>query len=123
MVFALWRDCEFAHRKHRPTTTMIMACRTDPIQENSEYPDEFSGFARIVDRPKVLIADDEEPVRSLIARALQMDGHATMTAQDGAEALDYIFATGEYADRNIGDGPKVVFLDLKNVFDTLDRPR
>ena len=40
--------------------------------------------------PRVLIADDEEPVRSLVARALQMDGHATVTVQDGAEALDIL---------------------------------
>jgi len=40
--------------------------------------------------PRILIADDEEPVRSLIARSLQMDGHITVTAQDGAEALDIL---------------------------------
>jgi len=39
---------------------------------------------------KILIADDEEPVRGLVARALQMDGYATTTAQDGAEALDIL---------------------------------
>ena len=39
---------------------------------------------------RILIADDEEAVRGLIARALQMDGHATVTAQDGAEALDIL---------------------------------
>ena len=37
---------------------------------------------------RILIADDEEGVRGLVARALQMDGHATVTAQDGAEALE-----------------------------------
>jgi two-component system cell cycle response regulator CpdR len=40
--------------------------------------------------PRILIADDEEAVRGLIARALQMDGHATVTAQDGAEALEIL---------------------------------
>jgi two-component system, cell cycle response regulator CpdR len=39
---------------------------------------------------RILIADDEEAVRGLVARALQMDGHATVTAQDGAEALDIL---------------------------------
>jgi two-component system, cell cycle response regulator CpdR len=39
---------------------------------------------------RILIADDEETVRGLVARALQMDGHATVTAQDGAEALDIL---------------------------------
>jgi two-component system, response regulator len=32
--------------------------------------------------------------------------------RDGAEALDFIFCTGEYAGRDIRDGPKVVLLDL-----------
>jgi CheY-like chemotaxis protein len=37
---------------------------------------------------RILIADDEEPMRALIARALALDGHDTITAADGAEALD-----------------------------------
>jgi two-component system cell cycle response regulator CpdR len=40
--------------------------------------------------PRILIADDEEAVRALVARALQMDGHTTVTAQDGAEALEIL---------------------------------
>jgi two-component system cell cycle response regulator CpdR len=37
---------------------------------------------------RILIADDEEALRSLIARALRQDGHEVTTANDGAEALD-----------------------------------
>ncbi|WGD53662.1 response regulator [Bradyrhizobium sp. CB1650] len=40
--------------------------------------------------PKVLIADDEESMRTLVARAIAMDGHHTVTAQDGAEALEIL---------------------------------
>ncbi|WP_027552385.1 response regulator [Bradyrhizobium sp. Cp5.3] len=40
--------------------------------------------------PKVLIADDEESMRTLVARAIAMDGHQTVTAQDGAEALEIL---------------------------------
>ena len=40
--------------------------------------------------PRVLIVDDEESMRMLVARALAMDGHDTVTAQDGAEALDML---------------------------------
>ena len=43
---------------------------------------------------RILIADDEEPMRLLVARAVQMDGHTTTTAQDGAEALDILSAEG-----------------------------
>jgi len=40
--------------------------------------------------PRILIADDEDPMRLLVARALAMDGHDTVTAADGAEALEII---------------------------------
>jgi CheY-like chemotaxis protein len=40
--------------------------------------------------PRVLIADDEESMRRLVARAIAMDGHATVTAEDGAEALEIL---------------------------------
>jgi CheY-like chemotaxis protein len=40
--------------------------------------------------PRVLIADDEDSMRSLVARAIAMDGHQTVTAEDGAEALDIL---------------------------------
>jgi CheY-like chemotaxis protein len=39
---------------------------------------------------RILIADDEEAMRALVARAIAMDGHETVTAQDGAEALEII---------------------------------
>ena len=40
--------------------------------------------------PRVLIADDEDSMRALVARAIAMDGHAIVTAQDGAEALEIL---------------------------------
>src|SRR6516165_4821289 len=43
--------------------------------------------------PRVLIADDEASMRTLVARAIAMDGHETITARDGAEALEIL--TGE----------------------------
>jgi two-component system cell cycle response regulator CpdR len=42
------------------------------------------------DMPRVLIADDEASMRALVARAIAMDGHETVTAQDGAEALEIL---------------------------------
>src|SRR5690606_21214570 len=35
-----------------------------------------------------------------------------VVVRDGAEALDYIFARGEHADRDPGDLPSIVLLDL-----------
>src|SRR5262245_8200412 len=39
---------------------------------------------------RILVAEDEEGLRSLVARALVQDGHAVVTANDGAEALDVL---------------------------------
>ena len=39
---------------------------------------------------RILIAEDEEPNRTLIARALMTDNHEVMIAADGAEALDVL---------------------------------
>jgi len=44
--------------------------------------------------PRVLIADDEASMRALVARAIAMDGHETVTAQDGAEALEILTREG-----------------------------
>src|SRR5215204_5838582 len=40
--------------------------------------------------PAMLIADDEDSMRQLVSRAIAMDGHGTVTAQDGAEALEIL---------------------------------
>ena len=39
---------------------------------------------------RILIAEDEDAIRSLIARALRQDGHDVVTAIDGAQALDVL---------------------------------
>lgn len=39
---------------------------------------------------RILITDDEESMRLLVARAIAMDGHDITTAQDGTEALEII---------------------------------
>jgi two-component system cell cycle response regulator CpdR len=52
---------------------------------------------------KILIADDEEAMRSLVARALTLDGHQTVTAQDGADALDILTRDGGVYDLLLTD--------------------
>lgn len=37
---------------------------------------------------RILLVDDEEPIRGLLKRGLEADGHAVTTAVDGADALD-----------------------------------
>jgi two-component system, cell cycle response regulator CpdR len=39
---------------------------------------------------RVLIAEDEEALCAMCARALTMDGHEVKTARDGGEALDIL---------------------------------
>ena len=41
---------------------------------------------------RILVADDEEAMRSLVARAIALDGHEVVTAADGGEALDMLVA-------------------------------
>jgi two-component system cell cycle response regulator CpdR len=43
---------------------------------------------------RVLIAEDDEPLRLLTARALNDSGHEVLTAVDGAEALDIVIREG-----------------------------
>ena len=43
---------------------------------------------------RILVVDDEEPLRVLVARGLTMDGHSCLTASDGAEALEILIAEG-----------------------------
>jgi CheY-like chemotaxis protein len=53
--------------------------------------------------PRVLIADDEESMRLLVARAIAMDGHDIVTAEDGAEALDILTSEGGMFDLLLTD--------------------
>ena len=56
-------------------------------------------------------ADDEElTLRALKKNNIQND---VVIARDGVEALDYLFGTGAYADRDTSNVPAVTLLDLK----------
>lgn len=67
------------------------------------------------DAIEILIVEDNPEDAELTLRALRKNNLANRfyVAEDGAEALDFIFCRGKYADRNIHTPPKVVFLDLK----------
>jgi CheY-like chemotaxis protein len=43
---------------------------------------------------RILIAEDEEPLRTLIKRALVEEGHFVVATTDGAEALDKLQSEG-----------------------------
>ena len=41
---------------------------------------------------RILVCDDEEGMRAFVARALQLEGHMTVQAEDGAHALEILAA-------------------------------
>ena len=64
---------------------------------------------------KILLVEDNPDDIELTRRALRSNniGNEMVVAQDGVEALDFLFGTGKYAGRNMHDLPVVVLLDLK----------
>jgi two-component system response regulator len=64
---------------------------------------------------EILLVEDNPNDVELTLRALQKQNLANkvFVVRDGAEALDFIFATGAYAHRKIDNRPKVILLDLK----------
>jgi len=63
----------------------------------------------------ILLIEDNPSDVKLTKRALEQNQitNELIVAEDGVEALDYLFATGRYADRDVKDLPAVVLLDLK----------
>jgi two-component system response regulator len=64
---------------------------------------------------ELLLVEDNPEDLELALRALRQAKltNKIQVARDGADALEYIFCEGAYADRKITDGPKVILLDLK----------
>jgi two-component system response regulator len=64
---------------------------------------------------EILLVEDNPNDVELTLRALQKQNLSSkvFVVKDGAEALDFLFATGPYAKRKIENRPKVVLLDLK----------
>ena len=64
---------------------------------------------------EILLVEDNPNDEELTLYALRKINiiNQIQVVRDGAEALEYIFCTGAFADRKINDPPKVVLLDLK----------
>jgi CheY-like chemotaxis protein len=64
---------------------------------------------------EIVLVEDNPHDAELALRALKTYNLANnlIWLKDGVEALDFIFAQGQYSDRSIEDVPKVVLLDLK----------
>ncbi len=64
---------------------------------------------------EILLVEDNPNDVELALHAFRKHKVATRihVARDGVEALDYIFADGDYSGRDINNRPKIILLDLK----------
>jgi len=64
---------------------------------------------------EILFVEDNLDDAELTIRALKKSGltNSLHHVSDGAEALDFIYARGEYSERDIHKNPKLILLDLK----------
>ena len=64
---------------------------------------------------EILLVEDNASDEELTMHALQSHHLANniKVVRDGAEALDYLFHTGAFADKSADERPKVILLDLK----------
>jgi CheY-like chemotaxis protein len=64
---------------------------------------------------EILLVEDNPNDMELTLRALKKHNltNQVHVVKNGAEALDYIFATGTYAGKDIADKPNFILLDLK----------
>src|SRR5438105_15655128 len=63
----------------------------------------------------ILLVEDNPDDEALTLRALKKNHivNEVIVAHDGVEALDYLFARGKHAGRNLTRMPAVILLDLK----------
>ena len=64
---------------------------------------------------EILLVEDNPSDVELTLHVLKKNNISNRihVVHDGEEALEYVFCSGRYADRNIEDRPKVILLDLK----------
>jgi CheY-like chemotaxis protein len=51
------------------------------------------GARATADLPRILVGEDDDDLRRVIATSLEMAGYAVIEARDGAELLDFLCAT------------------------------
>ena len=87
---------------------------------------------------RILLADDDAATRTLVERALAVDGHVVTSTQDGAEALERLQVAGSYdvlisdvqmpaidgialAEKGLAAQPKLRVILISGFADELDR--
>jgi len=63
----------------------------------------------------ILLVEDNPDDEALTIRALKKNniGNRLVIVHDGVEAIDFLFCTGVYADRDPREAPQLILLDLK----------
>jgi two-component system, response regulator len=69
----------------------------------------------MIEETLILLVEDNPDDVDLTLRAFQRSRlkNTVVVARDGAEALDYLFGTGIYAERDTNQLPSLVLLDIK----------
>jgi CheY-like chemotaxis protein len=63
---------------------------------------------------EILLVEDSPSDAKLALRALRKHvANSIVVVEDGAQALDFVFATGAYSDRTVENGPTLILLDIK----------
>ncbi len=66
-----------------------MADRKGPFESDAMVSEPVrAGLKPLI--PRVLVVDDEEPIREFVARALQQSGHEVQSVEDGLHALEVL---------------------------------
>src|SRR5437762_13497749 len=77
-------------------------------------PSQIPGRQRM-DNKVILLVEDNPRDEALTLRALKKSNivNEIIVAHDGVEALDFLFGTGSYAERDMQAMPQLILLDLK----------
>lgn len=64
---------------------------------------------------EILLVEDNASDAEMTIRALKKNGigNNVVHLKDGAEAIDFVFGTGQFENRNVNHQPKIILLDLK----------
>ena len=68
-----------------------------------------------MDNKFILLVEDNPDDEALTLRALKQNriDNSVVVVRDGAEALDYLFGKGKFAERDLNAMPALILLDLK----------
>jgi two-component system response regulator len=82
------------------------------MMPSAQQPDTHTQTGQLIE---ILLVEDNPTDAQLTIHALRRQKltNRIHLVRDGAEALEFLFCTGEYADRAANQSPKVVLLDLK----------